>query len=1116
MRTSANDNAFSSYELEVREKLKRSDTPYVGLIDDLISQDAKNFIKNALVKSGGSLKNFEKGLKIAPALFVSYLSHFLREHLGADSSAIWGCINLAMGREAGANHSNEERKQLWSAFRRACKKLELPVSNRLFGHRYMVDAYMEQAGIPEASLPDLISRMARHASRYGLPEQDDLSAQLAWYEGFKKELKPPFSKQVVRALLNDSQGYYLQRYLDDVYTSEEAEESTLSIAVFPQLILDGDEIYIKLPKLDEGIAWEVDLDGNREEILVKDKEQRYYLDSLAIKDIKVSYKNSPTFAFQLWQSDKDNQFAIFEADTGTLVSSHCLNEDGAVFSPGQYLMLSRFDISDDWIKLDQTYQHGFFLGAFELASGNERKIKRGPVSFLIHTHNEASVLFAGNLVTPHSGKSFYTSDKLLINVKIPSEWDITLNNYELELSTSDGEPSHRQLLTIDNCSASVNVDYQSMNWRPGFKRVIAAIRKQGEKRALARKSALVWCGLNQFSSGFRLDLKELPTDNSIDLDASSNIRIDSDSKALSVIDSDLPFVEICFNITKKQKTTIKFALPGTFIYISDLKDGFRQEQLLPLGSTLSCSYDDTRRIRIFSTDECQVKLGSHVLHHNFDKKRWFKTSLTALLDKIDRDQNTLTLWNSGYKTTLLKIVSPHYVEGWDIQTGTRKLDISFSTPAGFSQVDIHATNLISQSEQSVSLNVNDALILNNRQFGGMLIHQDANTKIQLISLNTESVPDGLWLLEFSGSIDNKWGRFTNQRHDHLGAGVVIENGYVVPFSKKCITSIQTKPSNDKQKIFELANSMLKKCFELNSWQSMHWVKDIWAKLLRDPDVINQDQLSRILTISHYRSSEEDSSGWVPQVHIGGFNPQIYCGPSKSYKRIDAQNSVSLKSMKVMGEAGSSLANTLKTELLDVALVAAFENRNAIVTEGASPRNLSMPIVQAMLPSLFSEIHFKSLVAGDLVPALGDMLGGRHLAYCQYNFLMKSRSSQEGNNYNRPTLNSMLFRFIRRHENDVPVLIPQEYFECEDERNLLIAACCFSSLFAKCCRAVFWESDSLDEFCSELTEYLDDGASLDNILSYYLGVCENLFYYFLLLWDVYFISHQKSELAVEGI
>src|SRR5690606_678193 len=152
------------------------------------------------------------------------------------------------------------------------------------------------------------------------------------------------------------------------------------------------------------------------------------------------------------------------------------------------------------------------------------------------------------------------------------------------------------------------------------------------------------------------------------------------------------------------------------------------------------------------------------------------------------------------------------------------------------------------------------------------------------------------------------------------------------------------------------------------------------------------------------------------------------------------NSVSLKSMKVIGEAGSSLANTLKTELLDVALVAAFENRNAIVTEGVSPRNLSMPIVQAMLPSLFSEIHFKSLVAGDLVPALGDMLGGRHLAYCQYNFLMKSRSSQEGNNYNRPTLNSMLFRFIRRHENDVPVLIPKEYFECEDEKNLLIAAC----------------------------------------------------------------------------
>ena len=487
-----------------------------------------------------------------------------------------------------------------------------------------------------------------------------------------------------------------------------------------------------------------------------------------------------------------------------------------------------------------------------------------------------------------------------------------------------------------------------------------------------------------------------------------------------------------------------------------------------------------------------------------------------MLDKVDRDQNTLTLWYSGYQTTLLKIVSPHYVEDWDIQTGTEKLDISFTTPAGFSQVDIHATNLMNGTEQFISLNVNDALIANHRQFGGMLIHQDTDTKNQIISLNTENVPDGLWLLEFSGSIDNKWGRFTNQRHDHLGTGVVIENGYIVPFSKNCITSIQTMPSHDKQHIFELVNAILKKCFELNSWQSMHWIKEIWAKLLHDKDVINPDQLSRILTISHYRPSEEDSPSWVPQVHIGGFNPQIYCGPSKSYKRIDAQNSVRLKSMKVMGEAGSSLANTLRTELLDVALVAAFENRDSVVADRVPPKKLSMPIVQAMLPILFSEAHFKSLIAGDLVPALGDMLGGRHLAYCQYEFLMKSRSSQEGNEYNRPTLNSMLFRFIRRHKNDVPMLIPQDFFEYEDEQNLLIAACNFSSLYAKHCRAVFWENGSLDEFCSELTEYLDDGAKLENILSYYLGVCGNLFYYFLLLWDVYFISHQESELTMEGI
>ncbi|ABC31707.1 hypothetical protein HCH_05022 [Hahella chejuensis KCTC 2396] len=1116
MKKSATNNVFSSYELEVRKKLKGSDTPYLGLIDGLISQNTQKFVENALVKAGGNLKNFEKGLNIAPALFVSYLSHSLRNHLGADTSAIWGCINLAMGRKAEASQTNEERRCLWLAFRKACKKLELPVSNRLFGPRYMVDAYLEQAGVPEASLPDLMGQLERYARRYGLPEQDDITAQLTWYESFKKALKSSFGKQNVRALLNDSQGYYLRRYLDEAYTSEETSEDTLSVAIFPQLMLDGDEIYIKLPKLEDGVAWEIEMDGNREVILVKDKEQRYYLESLATKNIKVTYESGPPFEFQLWHSDRDNQFAIFDADTGALVGSHCLSEDGAVFSPGQYIMLSRFDINDTWITLDQTYQQGFFLGFFELVSGDNRGIKRGPVTFLIHTHDEASILFEGDIVVPHSGKSFYCSDGLCVNIKIPGEWEPRVSSYELELYTSDGEASHRHTLSIENCSASVNLDYCSLDWCAGFKRVIAVVRRHGEKRVLARQSALVWCGLKQYNSGFRLDIKELPTDNSIDVDSSNNIRIDTDSKSLVVIDPDLPFVEVCFNITNRQKTTIKFALPGTFIYISDLKDGFRQEQLLPLGSTLSCSYDDTRRIRIFSTDECQVKLGSHILHHRFDKKRWFKTSLTALLDKVDRDQNALTLWCSGYPTLLLKIVSPLYVEDWNIKSSTRNLEISFCTPAGFSQVDIHATNLMSRSEQFVSLNVHDTSTSQYGQFGGMLIHQDADTKNQMISLDIENVPDGLWLLEFSGSIEGKWGRFTNQRHDHLGAGVIIERGHIVPFTNNYFTSLQTQSSNDKQQLFELTNRILKKCFELNSWQSMHWIKDIWAFLLNDPDIINPDQLSRVLSISHYRAREEDSPSWVPQVHIGGFNPDIYCGPSKSYKRIDAQNSVRLKSMKVIGEAGNSLVNTLRTELLDVALVAAFENRGAIVTERASPRNLSIQIVQAMLPSLFSESQFKSLVAGDLIPALGDMLGGRHLAYCQYEFLMKSRSSQVGNEFNRPTLNSLLFRFIREHENNVPVLIPEDYFEYENERNLLIAACSFSSLFAKQCRSVFWESRSLNEFCAELTQYLVDGAKLENILSYYLGVSGNLFHYFLLLWDVYFISRQQASVTMEGI
>src|SRR5690606_30763291 len=106
----------------------------------------------ALVQSGGKLANFEKGLRISPGLFVGYLVRTIKDNLGGSDagSAVYGCINLAMGRKKDAPQNNEERKKLWKAFCHACKKLELPLSNRLYGANYMVDAYLGQVGVAEA------------------------------------------------------------------------------------------------------------------------------------------------------------------------------------------------------------------------------------------------------------------------------------------------------------------------------------------------------------------------------------------------------------------------------------------------------------------------------------------------------------------------------------------------------------------------------------------------------------------------------------------------------------------------------------------------------------------------------------------------------------------------------------------------------------------------------------------------------------------------------------------------------------------------------------------------------------------------------------------------------
>ncbi|BCD99226.1 hypothetical protein MARGE09_P3427 [Marinagarivorans cellulosilyticus] len=1111
-------NVFEKYEISVKQRLCKSDVPYLGLIDGLLDDATASFIQKALVQSGGKLINFEKGLRISPCLFVGYLVRTIKANLGSDNagSAVYGCINLAMGRKKDAPQNNEERKQLWKAFCHACKKLELPLSNRLYGANYMVDAYLGQVGVAEAYIGDVYNRMEKYARENGLPDVDDFGAQLEWYDSFKKSPKNRFGKRTQRALMIDNQGYYLSQFInmitgakseDTVHDPSKVNVQSLDsykICVPPAFIFDGEELSIILPFEEGESLWQVEINGQLEEVDVRGHDKNIALDDFDIREIVLSLPKSQKVNIALWTSDINNQFAIFNCDSSAFVGRFDLSEDGVSLSPGQYRVLSRFAVSNNWLSLEEAYQDGFFVGEFELKAGQTCELKRGPVSFNICAHSEARMTFEGGEVVPYSGKSFYASKNLILMIELPTEWMRSQSEYELELSA--GSLGERRTLPVSvggDGKIISDLCFEQLGWSPGMARVRAVLRKKNERRELVKKSALVWLGLESLDHGFNLDVSATPTN--INADYSKNVR--KENEKLVPVDRDVQFVELSFDIAAKRSQRFTFALLGTFVYLSDLEEGFRKETLLPLGSTLSSNYTDTRRVRIFSTEEGCLEIGGHTVHESFSRKPWCKPSIAALLDKIESDANTLVLKTPNYTLPILKLVAPHYVDQWSIVVKSRGLDVSFRSPAGIDSFVVDATNLITLSQHKQILSTHSGECIGRKgEIAGLLVNQDSGDHSQLLTLNVDELDDGAWFIRFDSSIKGKWGSITNTRKDHYGLGVVVERGRIVSFSSSLFSDIRDLTQVKKRELFLFVNSELKKCYEHSCWNTLDWIKGIWCYLIRDKDVVNDEKVSQILSHAEFIPSDVDSSSWVPQVHMGAFNLDLYTRQSNYYRQVDVKNSVSLRCLKLMGEAKKTLSLCLKSELIADSVVVAFENRKAVMEDGAEPKALDVGILAIMLPSVFNDTIWGDICSGEFIPAFGDMLGGAHLAYSQYMFVANARRAQGGNEFNRPAHNNMIFRFAGDKKDALPLLVPDSFFESETEKELLESICYFSSVLAQSCRASAWTGEEFTSLLAQLSEnLLGDNTKLEGILSYYFGVGGDLFHYYLLLWDVHFLS-----------
>ncbi len=1103
--------------MEIKEKkakaiIANSDSPYVGLMDQTLDDVDYNFLTKALFNAGGKFSNLEKGLKLHPALFVSHIVKAIQGNFGAAANtAVYSCLNLALGRPKNWPSNEPERVKLWKAFRRACSKLDLPVSNRLFGTNYMVDAYLEQVGVANAFKGQVRKQMERFAIKNGLPDEYDIDSQKAWYSQFCASINTSLSTRIKRALGNDVVGFYLSEFLNDVAKEEKLAVKTIyKQSIMPLLKFDGECLFLSVfPEHSKEQRWSICLDDDNQQIDVYEEQRDIFIDEFSTQNISVELLKQPEskINFSLWQGDRNNQLAIFDAETKRFISSHSLIEDGIVLSPGRYFILSRFEINEPWLVSIETLQGGFFCGELALTAGASHLLKRGPVNFTVNAHSQALIEFVGKINIPYSGPSFYKENSLNIAVDLPKEWDIGV--YEVEISSAGKAYLHTIPVTIDAEGKIVlNIVDVVKGWSAGLYRISVLLKRTGQNRILARNTTLIWCGLNDIENNYQPICERLPTNFS--KDNSENVRLDESTNKVVIKDHSIPFFTLAFKLYGNREVLLKFALPGTYVYIDDLNAEIRKETLLKSGSTISASFSDRKIIRIYSTEPGTLQIGNRILHDDFKKKPWVKYSSAALFDHIDSVSNTLTFNTVNYNETLLNLVTPHFIKDWQATQNESTIEVNFTTFAPILSLSITANEILGGVQQKRVFNINAGLLTpETGELGGMLIAEDGltNNKHKLL-LHTEHLASGAWTLTLDCKMTGRWGRLTNDRGDQFVIGLIVKNGKIVQYGANVEQSLQLSNQQEKTRILHHVNNQLSTCFEFSCWQTVSWLKTLWLSLVKDRELMSSDNLSNILPLTERKTDENSSPSWVPQLHIGGYNTAIYARKASEYRKIDTGRNVNLRCLKAMSESDKNLELAVKNELLADALVVGFSNTKTLMKGDEKPKNLCLEQVAAMLPCTFTADDWGKMQREDKEPALGDLLGSFHLAYAQRECIYNCRRAEVGNDFLRPAMNRLAFKYQDPTLIKMPILLPDDFFISEQEKELLASLDLLASGIARACREDCRNAYELLPLLVTLeSELLQGSTNLSAVLSFFFSIAGGLFHYYLLLWEIYFESRE---------
>lgn len=1139
---------YQHTESTLLKSIMQGEYPFLGLYNSEFSEKTREFLDKQVKLKVKPVNAFIEGLRKWPALYACYLTLHVAESYGNKTDrSVYPAISEAVS--AGKKDlTTHDKEALWLAYRAACLKLGLAVSSRLSGSNYMINEYLQQSGVPQSYVEDLVKRMIRYAKKIGLPADDDPQAIQQWNRSFSDKLKTPVSITVRNAIENDEHGFYLRLFLKLVDNPElYAPESELEVAMaktiaefvgkgqlaasrrlsLPRLLWLDNGLAIELPAGEKSV-WELRLDAEVVTQSGKYELQLILINNFLYKTITLSDGYSKnTYCFNLWPDHKDNRLLVFSASGEFLTQSQLsADSDCLALEPGRYQLVTRFipkGLEEEVECLsDEPKMYGLSI---TLIPGETFVLKRGPASLAIKADSKPYLYLSGNSHHDTKGHEIYASVGLIVGVSIPEDYlQQTEAGYIVRLVPGDlGEAIELTINPTNNKILELDIAPLASQWKAGVARLLIELKRQDISRPIARSSVLFWNGLKSVENANQFYCDRLP----------ENLLLkESDNTAeyanyVSYKDGNSRFFRLCFQISEHKNVHLSWFVAGVFLCLKDYSDNQASERILQKNISLTVKTFSRSLLEVFSSTPGILQLGdfSKKIGH---KNKTARLHLSSLLEYLTPESHTLqfTAVGSMIPERLLNLVTSNELLLFKVKHEGDILTVAVSLSHVVDVFRLTAVDQLTGKCIRLELEPNDVAGLQNAgRLAHVVTHSDSDNIVHyLLECPAGNWSPGAWVIGIEVKVNNRWGFACNARQDHYAFGLLINAHGRNMLTADVDALLSVLSARELLPILRRVHQALLICYAQESWDEILWLKMLWVNIVRRLNKQEGELLLESLHLAAQYPPDTASSGWIPILSLGATIPWIFSCSASAYTGFADRKENLLLAFKVFDKLHEGVAVLFSQGVFDGIMVFSFSNNPAIM-KGAEPKGFSMKSYVKVLSLEDISSRVGVLYQEDWLPGSGDFLGALHYQWAVKKFKDNYIRTIDGNNFRRTTALGLIKSCSRQAtaalcnealpdsfkqfslglldslgSDEVDLFTDEEAQLRENYLDMIH----FLSIFAQVCRHDARTPGVLKLFIDELGGQVENGANeLHGVLGYLLFIGEDIFAFYLLLWEIVF-------------